>query len=103
MKAGLIADTYLEATHISSMKKAYASTVLSGDLQDQVSSLAANAHVYDILSKSIAPEIFGHEDVKKALLLLMVGGVTKGMSDGMKIRGLFFSIQLRLLSPSISS
>jgi DNA replication licensing factor MCM7 len=29
------------------------------------------------LANSIAPEIFGLETVKKALLLLMVGGVTK--------------------------
>ncbi|CAE7916525.1 MCM7, partial [Symbiodinium sp. KB8] len=36
---------------------------------------------------SIAPEIYGHEDVKKALLLQLVGGVTRAMQDGMKIRG----------------
>jgi DNA replicative helicase MCM subunit Mcm2 (Cdc46/Mcm family) len=39
------------------------------------------------LASSIAPEIFGHEDVKRALLLLLVGGVTKSVGDGMKIRG----------------
>ena len=39
------------------------------------------------LSQSICPEIFGMEEVKMALLLLMVGGVTKEMNDGMKIRG----------------
>jgi len=27
------------------------------------------------------------EEVKKALLLLMVGGISKEMDDGMKIRG----------------
>jgi len=27
------------------------------------------------------------EDVKKSLLLMMVGGVTKEMQDGMRIRG----------------
>jgi len=43
--------------------------------------------VYSRLAKSIAPEIYGHEDVKKALLLLLVGGVTRTMPDGMKIRG----------------
>ena len=35
----------------------------------------------------IAPEIFGHVDIKKALLLLLVGGYTKKMADGMRIRG----------------
>jgi DNA replication licensing factor MCM7 len=35
---------------------------------------------------SIAPEIFGMVDVKKSLLLALVGGVNKNAS-GMKIRG----------------
>jgi len=39
------------------------------------------------MSMSICPEIFGMEEVKSALLLLMVGGDTKEMNDGMKIRG----------------
>jgi DNA replication licensing factor MCM7 len=40
-----------------------------------------------MLAASIAPEIYGFSDVKKALLLLMVGGSTTEMHDGMKIRG----------------
>lgn len=44
-------------------------------------------HLMRRLSTSICPEIFGMEEVKMALLLLMVGGVTKEMNDGMKIRG----------------
>ena len=36
---------------------------------------------------SICPEIYSMEEVKRALLLLMIGGVTKEMKDGMKIRG----------------
>jgi DNA replication licensing factor MCM7 len=61
------------------------------------------------MARSIAPEIYGHEDVKKALLLLMVrrlyslrvlevsyvtkiayfqvGGSSRRLEDGMKIRG----------------
>lgn len=41
---------------------------------------------YEKLAGSIAPEIYGHEDVKKALLLLLVGGVEQA-PKGMKIRG----------------
>ena len=48
---------------------------------------AAGEDMYAKISLSIAPEIFGHEDVKKALLLLLVGGATREMDDGMKIRG----------------
>lgn len=41
---------------------------------------------YSKLAGSLAPEIYGHEDVKKALLLLLVGGVDRS-PKGMKIRG----------------
>jgi DNA replication licensing factor MCM7 len=41
---------------------------------------------YSLLASSLAPEIYGHEDVKKALLLLLVGGVDR-RPQGMKIRG----------------
>jgi DNA replicative helicase MCM subunit Mcm2 (Cdc46/Mcm family) len=43
---------------------------------------------YDVLASSIAPEIYGMEDIKKSLLLQLVGGVDKNAA-GMKIRGLF--------------
>ncbi|NXG45853.1 MCM7 factor, partial [Psilopogon haemacephalus] len=41
---------------------------------------------YEQLAASIAPEIYGHQDVKKALLLLLVGGVDQN-PQGMRIRG----------------
>lgn len=41
---------------------------------------------YGKLARSIAPEIYGLEDVKKALLLLLVGGTDKQRED-IKIRG----------------
>ena len=37
----------------------------------------ADEDFYNKLASSIAPEIYGHEDIKKALLLLLVGGVDR--------------------------
>ena len=56
-------------------------------MKELVEAAAEDPNIYSKLSRSLAPEIFGHDDVKKALLLQLVGGVTKQMSDGMKIRG----------------
>lgn len=39
------------------------------------------------MASSIAPEIYGMDTVKKALLLLMVGGVTQVTHDNLRIRG----------------
>jgi DNA replication licensing factor MCM7 len=43
--------------------------------------------LFNRMSNSIAPEIFGMNNVKKALLLLMAGGVTMETHDNLKIRG----------------
>lgn len=37
----------------------------------------ADDDLYGRMARSLAPEIYGHEDVKKALLLLLVGGVDR--------------------------
>ena len=44
--------------------------------QEEVNEIMSG-NFYEKLSQSIAPEIFGHVDVKKALLLLLVGGTDK--------------------------
>uniref|UniRef100_M8BNG1 DNA replication licensing factor MCM7 n=1 Tax=Aegilops tauschii TaxID=37682 RepID=M8BNG1_AEGTA len=87
MRAGLVADTYLEAMSITHFKKKYEEYELKGDEQEQIDRLAEDGDIYSKLSKSLAPEIFGHEDVKKALLLLLVGAPHRKLGDGMKIRG----------------
>jgi DNA replication licensing factor MCM7 len=56
-------------------------------MEKQIEEEAETDDIYTRLARSIAPEIFGHADVKKALLLLLVSGVTRNMTDGMKIRG----------------
>lgn len=43
--------------------------------------------IFEKLARSIAPEIYGMEEVKKSLLLMMTGGVTKVTLDNMRIRG----------------
>ncbi|OAQ70623.1 DNA replication licensing factor mcm7 [Pochonia chlamydosporia 170] len=87
MKAGLLTDTYLEAHHIHQHKKAYSEMIVDPRLVRRIDKYRQTGQVYELLAKSIAPEIYGHLDVKKALLLLLIGGVTKEMGDGMKIRG----------------
>lgn len=87
IRAGLLTDTYLEAHHIDQLKKQYSEMELTLEIENKIAALQKDPNLYEMLAYSIAPEIYGHEDVKKALLLLLVGGVTKITGDGMKIRG----------------
>ena len=36
-----------------------------------------NGQIYEHLAKSLAPGVFGHLDIKKAILLMLLGGVHK--------------------------
>jgi len=87
IRAGLLTDSYLETHHIHQLKKQYSEMEITPDIERAITELKRDPALYQKLSQSIAPEIYGHEDVKKALLLLLVGGVTKLTGDGMKIRG----------------
>lgn len=87
IRAGLLTDTYLEAQHVNQHKKAYDDIVLAQPTIRRMNELERSGQLYEYLSRSIAPEIYGHLDVKKALLLQLIGGVTKEMGDGMRIRG----------------
>lgn len=87
MRMGLLTDSFLEAHHVQQLKKQYEAMQGSQEIDDEIEAVCRTPNVYDHLATSIAPEIFGHLDVKKALLLLLVGGVTKSVGDGMKIRG----------------
>ncbi|CAF9915392.1 MAG: Mcm2-7 hexameric complex component [Gomphillus americanus] len=87
IRAGLLTDTYLEAQYVTQHKKAYNELIVDRRMLRRIEEHRNSGHMYEYLAKSIAPEIFGHLDVKKALLLLLIGGVSKEMGDGMKIRG----------------
>ncbi|CAH8379097.1 unnamed protein product [Eruca vesicaria subsp. sativa] len=87
LRAGLVADTYLEATAVTHFKKKYEEYEFQKDEEEQIARLAEDGDIYNKLSRSLAPEIYGHEDIKKALLLLLVGAPHRQLKDGMKIRG----------------
>jgi DNA replication licensing factor MCM7 len=84
---GALATTFIQAMRIVRHKKRYHDYSEDESLLEQIKKDQREKNMYQLLANSIAPEIYGHEDVKKALLLMLVGGVTKSLSDGIKIRG----------------
>ncbi|XP_077589755.1 DNA replication licensing factor MCM7 [Stigmatopora nigra] len=83
---GLLSETFMEAHCITLMNKTDDDELGSDELAEEELRSITEEGYYEKLSGSIAPEIYGHEDVKKALLLMMVGGVQQA-PKGMKIRG----------------
>ncbi|RWS30719.1 DNA replication licensing factor mcm7-like isoform X1 [Leptotrombidium deliense] len=83
---GLLSETFLESHRIIKMNKTEDDELGDGPLTEDEAANLREENFYVKLSTSIAPEIYGHEDLKKALLLLLVGGVDN-TPYGMKIRG----------------
>ena len=55
--------------------------------EKQILSIASKPDAYDKLIASFAPHVYGHEVIKEAILLLIVGSVTKKLADGSARRG----------------
>lgn len=52
-----------------------------------INKLAKDRKIFDILSRSLAPSIYGFDYIKKAVLLMMMGGVEKNLDNGTHLRG----------------
>lgn len=86
-KDALMQETYIEAMDIIKTKNAYNDIKLSEDDIKQLKADGRKENIMEKLIKSVAPEIYGMDDVKKALLVMLTGGSTVVLPDGMKIRG----------------
>ncbi|ODQ79321.1 hypothetical protein BABINDRAFT_161731 [Babjeviella inositovora NRRL Y-12698] len=55
--------------------------------EEEFLTLARQPGFYETFSKSIAPSIYGNEDIKKAITCLLMGGSKKLLPDNMRLRG----------------
>lgn len=83
----MLQNTVLVAAQVDQLKESYAEHVITDEDRGMVHELLTEGRVYSRLASSIAPEIWGHDDIKKVLLLQMVGGTSLALPDGIKIRG----------------
>lgn len=59
---------------------------LTEERVEQIKHFAQDPNVVDILVKSVAPRIYGHEDVKKGILALLFSGTKKEADSNNKAR-----------------
>jgi len=80
-------DLYIEGNSVEILQQEYEEFEITEKDKELIIQLAASDNIYEKIVKSIAPSIYGHEDVKLAIALQLFGGVPKKLPDGTEIRG----------------
>ncbi|RDA90080.1 hypothetical protein CP533_5557 [Ophiocordyceps camponoti-saundersi (nom. inval.)] len=66
--------------------EAMAATISDTDLRD-INKVSKKKNLLQLLSRSLAPSIYGHDYIKEAILLMLLGGVEKNLENGTHLRG----------------
>jgi replicative DNA helicase Mcm len=81
-------DLAVEANNLIPLESSYEDLEISDEEEKQIQELAADPELFKRLRNSIAPSIWGYEEIKEALVLQMFGGVRKvNPNDGSVSRG----------------
>ena len=79
--------TVLIGTNVQELNNDISQNEFTGEDLKRIKELAKQKDVFDILANSIAPGIYGHQDIKKALVLQLLGGNETNLEDGTHLRG----------------
>jgi DNA replication licensing factor MCM2 len=80
-------STIIEANHINKREDLFAAFRLTEEDEKEMRSLARDERIRKRIIKSIAPSIYGHEDIKTAIALSLFGGMSKDIDRKHRIRG----------------
>ncbi|KAG0052553.1 MCM DNA helicase complex subunit [Gryganskiella cystojenkinii] len=79
--------TILEANYVNKKRDVFASFRLTEEDHKEILRLAKDENIGKRIIKSIAPSIYGHEDIKTAIALSLFGGVPKDPQGKHRLRG----------------
>lgn len=80
-------DIYLESNSIEVAEKEFEEVSIDEKDEREILELSRDPDLYYKITHSIAPTIFGNEDIKSAISLVLFGGIAKEMPDGSHLRG----------------
>lgn len=61
-------------------------TITDTDIRN-INKVSKKKNVFELLSQSLAPSIYGHDHIKKAILLMLLSGMEKNLENGTHLRG----------------
>ncbi len=78
---------FVDTVSLWQEQKEFAELEISIDEEKEIKELAKDPRIFDKISKSVAPSIYGYDEIKKAMVLQLFGGTPdKKLVDGSLIR-----------------
>ena len=78
---------FIETNYVELTEKEAERLEITPEEEQKILELAKDQWIHKKIIRSIAPSIYGYDDIKEAIALLLFGGVPKTLPDGMRIRG----------------
>lgn len=75
------------ANYLEETQKEFEDLEITPEEETEIRELSKNPKIYELLIQSVAPSIYGHENVKEAIVLQMFGGARKSIPGNPQIRG----------------
>jgi replicative DNA helicase Mcm len=80
-------DMYLDANYIDVTGKEAEVVEITTEEEKEIREFARDPWLHQKVLRSLAPSIYGYDDIKEAIVCLLFGGVPKHLPDGINIRG----------------
>ncbi|XP_060184338.1 DNA replication licensing factor MCM2 [Lycium barbarum] len=80
-------STVIEANYVTKKQDLFSAYKLTQEDKEEIEKLAKDPRIAERIFKSIAPSIYGHEDIKTAIALAMFGGQEKNVEGKHRLRG----------------
>ncbi|KAK3021098.1 hypothetical protein RJ639_045482 [Escallonia herrerae] len=79
--------TVVEANYVTKKQDLFSAYKLTQEDKEEIEKLSKDPRIGERIIKSIAPSIYGHEDIKTAIALAMFGGQEKNVEGKHRLRG----------------
>lgn len=80
-------DIYMDCNSIELEEQMFEELEITPEEEEVIIKLSKDPMIFKKVTNSIAPSIYGYEEVKEAIALQLFSGIVKNLPDGMRIRG----------------
>jgi len=80
-------DIYVEANYVEPTEMEWEEVIITPQDEEKIKEYANDSEIYNKIVASIAPSIYGMNEIKEAVMLQLFGGVPHNLPDKTRIRG----------------